>query len=178
MFRPMIRLLSTTLLSAILAAGCGDAAPTATERVEPPTSEPALEVSIFTAENIAGQYDERQPLAPFGITEWEFNEDPELVSDEQFTQQGEATLTDWEAYQIEADAIQIEDHVNNCSGYHSSGGGGGGSPDPFLSASSYDRCEALYKSCSNRCRRIRNPKGKAACWIACMAAFAICRANK
>lgn len=126
----LVRLLSAAALSVIL-AGCGDAAPTATDRVEPPTWKPARAVSIFTADNIAEQYDDRQPLAPFGIAEWQFNEDPELVTDEQFTQQGEATLTEWEAYQVESDALQIEDHVDTCSGYHFSGGGGG-SPDPFL----------------------------------------------
>ena len=170
-----IRLLQLALLSAISLGGCSDAAPTVPERVAPPTSRPAFAVSAQEAFSLADQYDERQPLAPWGVSEWEFNENPELVTDDQFTQRGETTLTDWEAYQIEQDAIQLEDHVNTCSGYHSSGGG---SPDPFLSTTNfYDRCDDLLRECFKRCKRIRSWKGRGACYTACFAAYALCRAN-
>jgi hypothetical protein len=175
MFPQPIRLLPLTLLSVIIFAGCSDGTPTVTEQVAPPTSRPAFAVSPHEAFSIADQYDERQPLAPFGVSVWDFNDNPELVTDDQFTQHGEATLTEWEVYQIEADASQLEDHVNNCSGYHSSGGG---SPDPFLSTTnSYDRCDDLLRECFKRCKRIRNLKGRGACYTACFAAYVFCRAN-
>jgi hypothetical protein len=175
MFQRPIHLLLLALLSAIIFAGCSDGTPTVTERVAPPTSRPAFAVSAQEAFSIADQYDERQPLAPFGVTVWDFNDNPELVTDDQFTQHGEATLTEWEAYQIEADGSQLEDHINNCSGYHSSGGG---SPDPFLSTTnSYDRCDDLLRECFKRCKRIRSLKGRGACYTACFAGYALCRAN-
>jgi hypothetical protein len=64
----------------MLLAGCGEAAPTAATRVQPPTAGLSFEVSEVDAFSTADQYDDRQPLAPFGITEWEFNENPELVT--------------------------------------------------------------------------------------------------
>jgi hypothetical protein len=128
----------------------------------------------------ADPYEERNPFVPFAVSEWEFNENPELITDEQFTQQGESTLAEWELPGIEGDAADIEYHADACSGYHAfrREPGGGGEADYSILTGSYDRCDALYKSCTNRCRRIRSPKGRAACWVTCMAAYAICRANK
>lgn len=39
-------------------------------------------------------------------------------------------------------------------------------------------CYKAYTRCSARCRRIPNPRGRAICWGACMAVFAICLANE
>lgn len=111
-----VRLLPLVLLCLSPVAGCGDTTPTASEHTPLPPSRASLTVTAIDAYSTADQYDERQPLAPFGVSEWEFNEDPELVTDDQFTQQGESTLSDWEVPQIETDAYEVEEHANACDG--------------------------------------------------------------
>jgi len=170
------RLLAALLLSAVVGAGCTDTAPTGAERITAPTSRPAHAISAQEAFATADQYDERQPLAPFGVSEWEFNENPEIVTDQQFSDYWESRMTDWEAYQIEQDALKLEDHLNSCGGYHSGTGGGGGWDEP-VQPFGYDRCDDLLRECFKRCKRIRSLKIRGGCYTACFAAYALCRAN-
>lgn len=121
------------------------------------------------------------PLAPFGVGYEEFGANPELVTDEQFTDWGEANYSTIQADTTEDDGLTVEEYTSSGGGFEepihperagrvTPGPGGGGG----FATASMGKCEDQYDNNSKRCRKVRSMRGRAVCWAAIMAVYAGC----
>lgn len=176
------------LAAAFLATGCSDVVPTQAgpetkarkyiereqdvymDRLEPGMVDYSDGVSQDESYTISEPYQAQSPLAPFGVHEGDFFNNPEAVTDAQFGAEANYSVPESEVGPIETDQSNVESYTSTCD---AAAQAAGSATSPFLYAYS-GRCERLYNSCVARCRRMWNPRSRALCYAACMSSYAGC----